>query len=277
MAALCAWGWLLAAAPAFGQGAAPPAPTPPPAADDDDDRRPQPAEPDFRLVNLPTTLRLPRHRSNFEMTHRFVGNLRTGSFGDQLDNLFGLDQGASIGLGYRYGVMRHVQAGIFRTNIEKTIQLYGKWDALRQSSSQPLSISAIVAIEGNNNFRERRQPTLGAVVGRTVAGTLALYASPVWVHHTAVENGVERDAVFVGLGGRARLRRTVYLVMEIAPRVSGYRPGSHVFGVALERRVGGHVFQINFTNTPSTTFGQIARGGFPHTLHLGFNLTRKFF
>jgi hypothetical protein len=273
MAALCAWGWLLTAAPAFAQAP----PSAPPAAGDDDDLRAQPAEPDFRLVNLPTTLRLPRHRSNFEMTHRFVGNLRTGSFSDQLDNLFGLDQGASIGLGYRYGVMRHVQAGIFRTNIEKTIQMFGKWDAVRQSPSRPLSLSAIVSIEGHDNFRKRRQPGLGAVFGRTVAGTLALYASPFWVRHTAVENGVERDTVFVGLGARARLRRTVYLVMEIAPRVRGYRPGSHVFGVALERRVGGHVFQLNFTNTPSTTFGQIARGGFPHTLHLGFNLTRKFF
>src|SRR5262245_52586239 len=36
----------------------------------DDDRKPSLAEPDFTLVNLPTTLVLPRHRGNFRLTHR---------------------------------------------------------------------------------------------------------------------------------------------------------------------------------------------------------------
>src|ERR1700750_2362138 len=51
--------------------------------DSDDDAVLQPAEPDYRLINLPTTLRLPRYKSSFELTHRFNGNLRNGNFGDQ--------------------------------------------------------------------------------------------------------------------------------------------------------------------------------------------------
>src|SRR3954464_7728795 len=46
----------------------------------DEDTVPQPAEPDFTLINLPTTLRLPRYKSNFHLTHRFQGNLRDGTF-----------------------------------------------------------------------------------------------------------------------------------------------------------------------------------------------------
>src|SRR4051794_22081621 len=61
-----------------------------------DDAAPQPAEPDFALINLPTTLRLPLHRGNFRLTHRFQGNLRGDSFGEQASNLFGLDNGAAI-------------------------------------------------------------------------------------------------------------------------------------------------------------------------------------
>ena len=49
------------------------------------------------------------------------------------------------------------------------------------------------------------------------------------------------------------------------------------FAFAIEKRVGGHVFALTFTNNPGTTFGQIAQGGNPNTLNLGFNLTRKFF
>jgi hypothetical protein len=37
------------------------------------------------------------------------------------------------------------------------------------------------------------------------------------------------------------------------------------------------MFQLNFTNGPASTFGQIARGGVPHNLTMGFNLSRKFF
>jgi glucose/arabinose dehydrogenase len=48
-------------------------------AESDDDAVVVLAEPDFRVLNLPSTLRLPRHGSNFQLTHRFNGNLRRGS------------------------------------------------------------------------------------------------------------------------------------------------------------------------------------------------------
>ena len=34
---------------------------------------------------------------------------------------------------------------------------------------------------------------------------------------------------------------------------------------------------VTFSNTSATTYGQIARGGNPESLYLGFNLARKFF
>src|SRR5579872_4655377 len=46
----------------------------------DDERITPPGEPEFRLINLATTLRLPKHKATFELTHRFDGNLREGSF-----------------------------------------------------------------------------------------------------------------------------------------------------------------------------------------------------
>src|SRR5712691_6875443 len=93
----------------------------------DDDAALQPAEPDYRVINLPTTLRLPLYKSNFELTHRFNGNLRRGDFGDQAGNLFGIDQGATIGFEYRFAPMRHVEVAVYRENYDRTIQMYGKW------------------------------------------------------------------------------------------------------------------------------------------------------
>src|SRR5580765_1424156 len=82
---------LFAAPPVFAQSSG---------SDGDDDAVLQPAEPDYRLINLPTTLRLPLYKSSFALTHRFNGNLRNGSFGDNASGLFGIDNGAQIGFEY---------------------------------------------------------------------------------------------------------------------------------------------------------------------------------
>ena len=242
-----------------------------------DDADPVLAEPDFRVLNLPSTLPLPVHGSSFQLTHRFNGNLRQGSFTDNASNLFGLDQGAAVGFEYRFGVVRHVQAAVYRTAIDKTFQFYGKYDAVRQNQSIPVSLSAMVSVEGADNFQERYSPAVGVTVSRTVADRLAVYATPIWVHNTAALLNIERDTTMVGVGGRVRVSATVYLVGEVIPRVAGYSPDKPAYGFAVEKRAGGHMFQLNFNNGQGTTFGQLARGGFTDSLYLGFNLARKFY
>jgi hypothetical protein len=246
-------------------------------ADEDDDATLQPAEPDYTLINIPTTLRLPLHRGNFHLTHRFAGNLRQGSFGQQASNLFGLDNGAVIGLEFRFAVAKHVEAAFYRTSFDKTIQLYTKYDAVHQRGSTPVSISAVASIEGVNNFQDQYAPVLGAVVSRTIDERLAMYASPMWAHNTAAVLGADRDTFYVGLGGRLRLLSSMYIVGEVTPRVSGFAPGDPEYGFGIEKRVGGHFFSLTFTNSFGSTFGQLARGGTPDSLYLGFNLARKFF
>jgi hypothetical protein len=110
-----------------------------------------------------------------------------------------------------------------------------------------------------------------------VGDTLAVYVAPAWVHNTAAVLGFDRSTGLLGLGARVRIRPAVFVVGEVTPRVGGYAPGQPEFGVAVEKRLGGHVFQINLTNTPGTTYAQTARGGAPESLYLGFNLSRKFF
>jgi hypothetical protein len=229
------------------------------------------------VLNLPSTLRLPLHGSNVQLTHRFNGNLRHDSLGGNAGNLFGLDQGAAVGFEYRFGLARHVQAAVYRTAIDKTFQFHGKYDAARQSHSIPVSLSALVSVEGADNFQERYSPAVGLAVSRMAGDRLAVYATPIWVHNTAAILGIDRDTFFVGVGGRVRVSSTVYVVAEVAPRVGGYSPDEPAYGFAIEKRAGGHMFQLNVSNGQGTTFGQVARGGFTDSLYLGFNLARKFF
>jgi hypothetical protein len=246
-------------------------------ADDNADAELMLAEPDFRVLNLPSTLRLPVRGSNFQLTHRFNGNLRQERFDENASNLFGLDQGAVVGFEYRFGIARHLQAAVYRTGLDKTFQFYGKYDAVRQGDSSPVSLSALVSVEGVDNFQKQYSPALGVAVSRMVADRLAVYATPVWVHNTAASLNIDRDTFFVGIGGRVRVSATVYIVGEVVPRAAGYSPDKPAYGFAIEKRAGGHLFQLNFNNGQGTTFAQLARGGFADSLYLGFNLARKFF
>jgi uncharacterized beta barrel domain-containing protein DUF5777 len=255
-----------------------------------------PAEPDFVVVNLPTGLRLPLFKSNFRLTHRFAGNLRRGSFGDQAASLFGIDQGATIGFEYRFAVARHVQAAFYRSSFDRTIQLHGKYDAVRQRRSIPASLSAIVSVEGTDNFQEQYAPALGVTASRIIGTRVAAYLTPVYAfntaaslepivhddghdtsHHGGTASGPRRDTTYLGIGGRVRVGGTTYVAGEIVPRVGGYRPDEASYGISVEKRVGGHVFSLTFTNSAGTTLAEVARGGSANTLHLGFNLGRKFF
>jgi len=252
-------------APSYGQDTA------------DDDATLRVAEPDFVLINLPTNMPLPVNRTNFHLTHRFNLNLRQTDFSDQVQNLFGLDNGANIGLEFRYGVARHLQAVVQRTSIGKVIQFSAKYDGLHQTESRHYGLSFVASVEGDDNFKGSHAPALGVVASGTVADWLAVYVTPMWVHNTSTAVTPEGNTGLLGLGARVRLLEATYLIGEVAPRVGGFAIGDPEYGFAIEKRVGAHVFSLTFTNGASTTFRQLARGGVPGALYLGFNLTRKFF
>jgi hypothetical protein len=270
--------------------------TPPPAPAYDEDLDLDPAEPDFEVVNLPTNLRLPKHRLAFRLTHRFARPLGEGDFQDLLADFFGFDSGAQIGLGLRFGLFRGTQLGLYRTS-DRTIALEARQELLREGRS-PVGLSLGASIEGLNNFGltdwppgaeplHEFSPSVRLVASRTLGTRGAVYVAPAWVGNTRVvpsAPGDEDGTLVLGLGARLRLVGSMALVGEVHPRLAGYAGdlGSGnpdalaTFGV--EWRVGGHAFQLNFSNALGTTPAQVARGAQGlDGWFIGFNLTRKFF
>lgn len=265
------------------------APARPAESDDDDDMVLDPAQPEFTVVNLPTTLALPRHRVAFRVTHRFTRDLTAGDFGDLLADFFGFDGGALIGLDVRFGVARGWQAGVYRTS-DRTIQLFTQYEILRQRGGSPIGVDLLASVEGTNNFDgdDPRQPTgdgqrspaFGAIVSRVLGSRASVNATVAWVGNTNPLPGGgadDDDTVVAGVGARLRISRTVYVVGEIVPRVAGYRPGTTLASFGLEKRVGGHAFQVNVSNGFGSTVAQMARGGVEDAWFIGFNINRKFF
>ena len=249
-----------------------------------------PAIPDFASINLPTTLRLPRHKVAFRVTHRFARPLGDGDFGDLAADFFGFDSGAQIGLELRFGLFSATQLGVYRTS-DRTIQLFAQQD-LMQQGRRPIGLAAFATFEGIDNLQVERSPGIALVASRTFGTRAAVYAVPGWVANTNLidDEGDSNDTFILGLAGRLRLGEVYAIVGEVVPRIGGHRHQGTQVNFAFERRAGGHNFQINFGNALGSTLAQVARGGGPvqheHGQHggeegrpwyIGFNLSRKFY
>jgi len=279
---------LVSASPAWAQD--------PPASAYDEDLDLDRAEPDFNVVILPTNLRLPMHKVAFRLTHRFARPLGDGDFSDLVADFFGFDGGAQIGLGLRFGLFRGTQLGLYRTS-DRTIQVHGQQEALREGRS-PVGLSVAASVEGLNNFGlsdwppgaeplHEFSPSIAVILSRKLGTRAAFYVVPSWVGNTRVvpsAPGGDDGTLVLGLGARIRLTGSMAVIGEYHPRLAGYRgdlgsgdPASlATFG--LEWRVGGHAFQLNFSNALGTTPAQVARGAQgADGWFIGFNLSRKFY
>ena len=74
------------------------------------------------------------------------------------------------------------------------------------------------------------------------------------------------------------LTQGVYVLGSWTPRVSGFGPGVSVKTFAVEKRLRGHVFQLNVSNSLGTTDAEMSRGASNNRdWFLGVNISRKFF
>lgn len=276
-----------------GAGAQAPAAAPTAATvqDLDPDLRPVPAEPDFTLGALPTTLRLPKGKGVFHLTHRFTQPINEGSVGDFFSNFFQFDSAGRIGLEVRYGFWSGTQGAVQRTN-DRTIQLSLQHEFMAQGDDLPMTLQGFFGLEGRNNFglsdeiaipdADVFSTTLGGVISRRMGTQGAFYVEPLVVLNSNVDPVYAEESdhsLLVGLGLRLRLGQSqVYVLAEYAPRLAGFDPGTDHASVGIEKRMGGHIFQLNFSNSLGTTMGQLARGGPDgNDWFIGFNLSRKFY
>ena len=108
-------------------------------------------------------------------------------FGDLAADLFGIDSGAVIGLEYRFGLVSSGEIGIRRTN-NRTIELFSQYGLVRQGGGLPIDITALVSIEGTNNFRDSYSPAVGAIVSRRICSGIAVGSAPDGAYSTSANS-----------------------------------------------------------------------------------------
>jgi hypothetical protein len=239
-----------------------------------------------RVVNGHSVETRPEGTLEFIISHRF-GTLNSGAY-----NLWGLDV-STIRLGLEYGITDRLSAGIGRSSFDKTYDLYGKYKLLRQlEQGFPITVTAFGSVLYNSsltrNFPELESSDALAyaaqiLIARKFSSGFSLQLAPTLVHRNTVDQAIEENTLFaLGIGGRARITRSVSLNAEYYPRLNEHpdNPNFDALGFGVEIETGGHVFQLIFTNTlgmmERRMVAQTSNDFFDGGIHFGFNITRTF-
>jgi cytochrome c oxidase subunit 2 len=205
---------------------------------------------DYRVVNLPTPKRVPRHSLNVYFSHRFQQPVfqEEVPFRDELENLFGLDSFSVSSLGFTYGITDRLYVNAHRSpvcqpGLCKAIEIGVGYHLLDEAGRSPIALSAYAGVEGNDNFSEEFTWSVQAMMARSVTRYVNLFFSPA-VHLNANGSGrfnprlgeifpldpqaqqfsLGRHTVSFGFGVNARIRPTASLLFEYVPR-AGFRMG----------------------------------------------------
>lgn len=240
-----------------------------------------------RLINGHTIMTRRKGSLEFLIAHRF-GRLNSGAY-----ELFGLDN-ANVRFGLDYGFTDRLTAGFGRNSFEKTYDVFAKYALLRQATgkkSVPVSITAFASaavrtlrpIDPNTEvvFSERLAYTYQLLIGRKMSPKLSLQLMPTLVHFNTVSADRENDLIALGVGGRYLLTKRLSINAEYYYRTTERDLDTQdALAIGIDLETGGHVFQLQFTNSRSMNekgFIRETTGDFFNgDIHFGFNITRTF-
>lgn len=232
---------------------------------------------------------------DFKIGHRF------GLVSGGVDNFYGLDD-ATIRLGLDYGLTDRIVIGIGRNSLQKTVDGFVKYKALRQCYSgcgMPITLALVAATnvttlpaddvpwygeDRTDYFSHRLSYSFQAIVGRKFSEAFSFQLMPGLVHRNLVATTEdENDLWYVGGAGRYKLTRRIalnaeyfYVLPDQGPRDQYYNS----VAVGFDIETGGHVFQLHFTNSTGmferAYITETTDDFFAGDIHFGFNISRVF-
>jgi hypothetical protein len=238
-----------------------------------------------RIVNGHSVETRSKNVLEFIITHRF-GAINSGAY-----ELWGLDNSV-IRLGLEYGITDRLMVGVGRSSADKSFDYFGKYRALRQSGTMPVSVTVFgsAAYLGlkSDVLNELSTPdkmayTTQLLIARKFSSRVSLQLSPSFLYRATVDQDIAvNNLISLGMGGRFKITKSMALVLEYYLRLNekSESPYNDAIGVSLEFETGGHVFQIVFTNTTGMIerqfMAETTGDFFDGDIHLGFNITRAF-
>lgn len=225
---------------------------------------------DRRVINTQSVEVLQAKQFDFRISHRF-GDMASSFGGWQ--NFFGLESAADVLIGGEYGLSNSMTIGLARTkgsaDFRQLINGFAKYRVLQQTTDNKMPISmAIVGMTTMSTmkrgldtfslnfmpqFAHRFSYSLEMHIARKFK-SFSLQLSPTFVWRNYVLNGQPNALFSLGVASRIQLTKVMGLILDVAVPLSPYylkaSNGYTVpIGVGFEFDTGGHIFQINLTNS----------------------------
>ena len=253
------------------------------------------AGPDFTTATFKTTRIINGHSVenvapgvlDLRISHRF-GYINGGPY-----ELFGLDQ-ATMRLGVDYGLSNRWMIGVGRSTYQKQFDGFTKYKLLRQvSGGIPVTVNAVAtmmykSIKFENpaieNYLSSNIFYSGQLLfGRKFSESFSLQLMPTMIHYNLVQGASDPNDVFaLGVGGRIKLSKRVSINAEYYYQHPDHKllETENSLAIGFDIETGGHVFQLNFTNSTGMTersfISETTGKFFEGEIHFGFTISRVF-
>ena len=261
----------------------------------------------FKVINAQTTETTKHKTLDFRIIHRF-GNMGVSSNGGG-HTLWGFDDSRDIRFSFDYGLSEKLSIGIGRSKQFELLDANFKWRFMTQTTNnkQPVSM-ALYSTMGFipqrkdqfyagvdlNEFTTKSSHRFNYVTQLIVArkqGIVSLEVLPTYVHRNFVKGQMNTNGDFdangffaCGIAARVKLAKRVSITGDYFYIGSKFRRGTDAFydpiGIGIEMETGGHIFNINLTNSAGIMENNFLPGTQDNWLKggykLGFSISRSF-
>jgi len=238
-----------------------------------------------RLINLPTTTTMDKNDFLIRISHRFLPKTDSG-----YDSFYGFDGPAIVFISLGYGITDNLGVTLGRSNLFQEWEFSASWLVAEQGKTASLPVSAALHTGlvwaswkygdrsrlDSKNFKVDLQLSLS----RQVTRRWSLMVVPSFSTNTDHWAPNSSGTFAVGLGTRYMFLEDLSVLVEWIPVISGYKNVQNGWGLGIEKKIGGHVFQLFVANSFGMTSDQFIPGGDlrlnDFDFRFGFNIFRTF-
>ena len=226
-----------------------------------------------RVLNGHSADMLGKKEMDIRISHRFDDMATSAA----LHSFFGLDNSTDIRLAVEYGITNNLMVGLGRCKGAgpqlELIDGFVKYAIIKQTSDNkmPLSISLLgTAVAtymerstdsssavhfGNNAFVNRLSYCSQLLIAKKFGSRFSFQLMPTYVHRNFVAFDDKNGLFSIGAAFRLRISKIVAIIGEYFYNMGDERIINGVkfrnpIGVGVEFDTGGHLFMLNFTNSP---------------------------
>lgn len=229
-------------------------------------------------INLPTAETLQKGDFQFEISHRFIPTIKSGS-----KDLWGFDGPANIRLALGYAITDNTLLNLGRSNLDNNFDLTLKqWLFQFDSETFPITAAAIVGGAYNSdipNVDDNLFQFFGQLAINTMfAKTIGIGVVPSYLYNSHIQCEDIQYSFTLGTNIQYYLSDMYSIIVEWNPTVIGWRKDFNPVALGFEIETGGHFFKIILTNSSDLNTTQFLSGADKSfnsgEWRFGFNITR---